>query len=221
MEIKELDILFNNFLKQERIFEPQLKSFESKLFSLIGGNIESKDYVSKQLTSIKKQFKNGIYIGAKSINNNSQSSSPKSKPTSKSKTEKQVSQKKKKPIVAQKTKKEKKKYVVPASKNKINEDEAILLKLRIEYIRKPHTMSKLASVLQFDETSLIEVITSCGFENINGSTIVKMEHITPLAEQIFDRRNEIIQSESEIVTKPPKTKPNYFRLIYNSPGSKR
>lgn len=221
MENQELDILFSNFLKQERIFEPQLKSFESKLFSLIGGNKESKDYVSKQLTSIKKQFKNGIYIGAKSINNNSQSSSTKLKPTSKSKTEEQVFQKKKKPIVAQKTKIKKRKYVVPASKNKINEDEAILLKLRIEYIRKPHTMSKLASVLKFNEASLIEVITSCGFENINGSTIVKLEHITQIAEQIFDRRKEILEFESEIVSKTQKTNPNYFRLIYNSPGSKR
>lgn len=221
MEIKELDILFNNFLKQERIFEPQLKSFESKLFSLIGGNKESKDYVIKQLTSIKKQFKNGIYIGAKSINNNPQSSSPISKSGYKSKTEKKVSKKKKNQLANQKSKKEKKKYVGRSNKNRINEDEAILLKLRIEYIRKPHTISKLASVLQFDETSLIEVISSCGFENINRGTIVKMEHITPLAEQIFDRRNEIIQYESEIVTKTPKTKNNYYRLIYNSPGSKR
>lgn len=221
MEFNEIDILFNNFLKQDRIFEPQLKSFETKLLNSIGSDKESKAYVIKHLSAIKKEFKNGTYTGAKSINQKQQTSPPKNNPTAKSQKEKKPTPKKKKTTVVLKTKREKKKYVVPASKNKINENDAILLKLRIEYIRKPHSISMLANVLQFNEASLIEVITSCGFENINSSTIVKMEHITPLAEQIFDRRKEILEFESEIISKTPKTKPNYFRLIYNSPGSKR
>jgi hypothetical protein len=221
MEFNEIDILFNNFLKQDRIFEPQLKSFETKLLNSFGSDKESKAYVIKLLSAIKKEFKNGIFTGVKSINQKHQTSAPKNNPTAKSKKEKKPTPQKKKPSLVLKTKKDKKKYVVPASKNKINENDAILLKLRIEYIRKPHSISMLANVLQFNEASLIDVITSCGFENINSSTIVKMEHITPLAEQIFDRRKEILAFESEIVSKNPKTKPNYFRLIYNSPGSKR
>jgi hypothetical protein len=96
------------------------------------------------------------------------------------------------------------------------------MKLRIEYIRKNYTVSQLASELFFKESSLIEAIESWGFDNISSSTLLTMDHIKPLADQIFDRRNEIIQWESEIVSpKLPKTKPNYYKLIYNSPGSKR
>lgn len=67
MEFNEIDILFNNFLKQDRIFEPQLKSFETKLLNSIGSDKESKAYVIKHLSAIKKEFKNGTYTGAKSI----------------------------------------------------------------------------------------------------------------------------------------------------------
>ncbi len=218
MDKEEIINLFNNFLNQDRIFEPQLKSFESKVLTVVGNNKELKQYAITQLLSIKKKFKNGVYEGPKSISHHNKPSIPQS---SKPKKEKSTPPKKKKTTSTIKPKREKKKYVVPASKNKINEEDAILLKLRIEYVRKPHTMSMLADVLQFNEASLIEVITSCGFENINSNTIVKMEHITPLAEQIFDRRKEILEFESEIISKTPKTKPNYFRLIYNSPGSKR
>lgn len=221
MNSKEIDILFNDFLKQDRIFEPQLKSFESKITALTGANKEFKEYTNLLFKSIKKEFKNGVFTGAKSVNELKDSSLPKTDNIFKSKIAERQSQNKKKTISGSKYIKEKKKYIVPASKNKINENDAILLKLRIEYIRNPHTVSELAAVLKYRPSKLIELIKNCGFEEINSNTVVKMEHIIPLAEQIYDQRKKILDFETEIISKTTKTKPNFFRVIYNSPGSKR
>jgi len=116
----------------------------------------------------------------------------------------------------------KRKYTPPRSKNKINETEAIIMKLKIEYIRNPHTISQLAKKIYWDEDYFIEILGKLGFSDINVNSKIKLEHLKPLAEQIFDRRREIIAWETEIVSpKIQKTKPNYYRFMYNSPGSKR
>lgn len=116
----------------------------------------------------------------------------------------------------------KRKYTPPRSKNKISETDAILMKLKIEYVRTPHTISQLTKKLYWDEDYFIEALEKLGFSNVSTNSKIKLEHLKPLAEQIFDRRREIIAWETEIVSpKIQKTKPNYFKLIYNSPGSKR
>lgn len=220
MDINEVDKKINAFLLQNRIFEPQYKAFEVKLLSQISGDKELNEYLKKLLGFLKKDFKDGVYCGNHSIDKLKQKLQPqvtlpkpkKEKPVKKTTT-------KQKPIPKQK--KQKPKYVVPKSKNRISEDDAILMKLRIEYVRKPFTIFSLADELEFQKESLLEVIRSCGFKDANYDTRITIDHITPIAEQIFDRRNELIAFNSEIITKQPKTKPNYFKLIYNSPGSKR
>ena len=218
MDQKELDTIFSAFLRQDRIYEAQYNAFRSKTLALIGGNGTLKNYAIPLLDKMKCQIKNGVYIGVNSLARlKNEKRNDKSAEATKRKPRKEKS------FVKQpKEKKHKKKYVVPESKNRFNEEDGILMKLRIEYIREKYTVSLLASKLYFKESSLIEAIESWGFQNIKGSTVLTMDHIKPLAHQIYDRRNEILQWESEIVSpKLPKTKPNYFKLIYNSPGSKR
>jgi hypothetical protein len=222
MDIKEVDSKLNDFLLQNRIYEPQYKAFEVKLLSQFSGNKDLHLYIKNLLTSLKKDFKDGVYCGNHSLEKLKQKVNP--QPLSpKPKKEKVIQERKKtlNPKPSPKLKKQKPKYVVPQSKNRISEQDAILIKLKIEYVRKPFTILSFAEELQFQKESLLEVIRSCGFEDVNYDARITMDYITPIAEQVFDRRNELIAYNTEIVSKQPKTKPNYFKLIYNSPGSKR
>jgi hypothetical protein len=116
----------------------------------------------------------------------------------------------------------KQKYVPPKSKNRIDYNNAILLKLRIEYIRVPHSISVFAHKLYFDLDVLIEAFSQIEGSQLKGDSIIKIEYLKPYCGQIYDRMSEIIEWESEIVSPNlQKTKPNYFKVIYNSPGSKR
>lgn len=220
MSVEEIDKKISAFLLQNRIYEPQFKSFESKILSQLSGKKDLYLQTQKLLNQIKKDFKEGLYCGNKSIEKLKQSLDPKPQIT-KPKKEKQVKKKSSNPKPIPRLKKQKSKYVVPKSKNRISEDDAILMKLRIEYVRKPYTILSFAEELEFQKESLLDVIRSSGFEDVNYDTRIIMGHLIPIAEQVFDRRNELIAFNSEIVSKQPKTKPNYFKLIYNSPGSKR
>ena len=220
MDINEINSLLDRFLKQERIFEPQYKSFQVKLVATVGNDINTKNYLIGCFKLISGFFKDGVYIGKKTIDELKNPHNTKEKATQKSSLKiAKINTEKLKQITTKKEKKEK--YIVPPSKNKLTAKEAILLKLKIEYVRKKYTILSFAEELQFDKESLLEVIKSCGFKDLNYQSLITIDHIAPISEQVFDKRNKIMAYESEVVSKNPKTKPNYFKLIYNSPGSKR
>lgn len=222
MDNRELEKKFHDFLLQNSIYEPQYKAFEVKLLSQISGDKDLHVYTKNLLILLKKDFKDGVYCGNHSLEKLKQKLNPQPLLSKPKKTKiKQESKKTKSPKPSPLLKKQKSKYVVPQSKNRISEEGAILIKLKIEYVRKPYTIFSFAEELQFQKESLLEVIRNCGFKDVNYDTRITMDHITPIAEQVFDRRNELIAHDTEIVSKQPKTKPNYFKLIYNSPGSKR
>ena len=101
-------------------------------------------------------------------------------------------------------------------------EESYILRIKTDYIRKPHTIKQFTEKMYWDLSAFIEWLNERGFDEVNAFTPVKLEYLEPITEKIIDRRKEIIKWETEIVTKNlTKTKPNFFKLIYNSTGSKR
>jgi hypothetical protein len=101
-------------------------------------------------------------------------------------------------------------------------EESYILRIKKEYIRKPHTIKLFTEKMYWDLSTFIEWLNERVFDDVNAFTTVKLEYLEPIIEKIIDRRKEIIKWETEIVTKnSTKTKPNFFKLIYNSTGSKR
>jgi hypothetical protein len=117
MDQKELDTIFSTFLRQDRIYEAQFNAFRSKVLSLIGGNGILKNYAIPLLNKIKSQIKNGVYIGVNSLTQlKKDKQNDKSAETTKNKPRKEKSS-----VKQPKEKKHRKKYVVPESKNRLNE----------------------------------------------------------------------------------------------------
>ncbi len=219
MDINKINSLLDKFLQQERIFDPQYKAFQAKMITTIGNDLNTKNYLFACFKLTSGSFKDGVYHGKRTIEELKNPQKPKEKVKPKSTINNKIS-KKKAPLTSSK-KKIKPKYVVPPSKNRISPEEAILLRQKRMYVNTPHSLSQFAEILQFELESLIDVLHSCGFENLDGNKLITIDHIIPISEQVFDQHNKIISFETEVVSKTPKTKPNYFKLIYNSPGSKR
>lgn len=101
-------------------------------------------------------------------------------------------------------------------------EESNILRIKTDYIRKPHTVKMFVEKMYWDLPGFIDWLNQRGFKEVSAFSMVKLDYLEPIIEKILDRRREIIKWETEIVTRNiTKTKPNFFKLIYNSTGSKR
>lgn len=105
--------------------------------------------------------------------------------------------------------------------NKMKIDEAELLKLRRKYVNTNYTILKLCEELYWFPASLVLVLKTKGLSQVSLNSLVDMEIIKMLKDEIYSRMLEINDYETEIVTKIKKVRPNYVKLIYTPTGNKR
>jgi hypothetical protein len=220
-----------------KIERSQFNSFKFFVYSKYKNKIQSPD-VELKLDSILKEIYHKLPSNSnvtKKINKPTQESAAKLNYKKLNSTVVNIkpNNTKQKPI---KNKRKKKKKAIVNDKQKLNEpiikpyknkdnmsvEKSNILRLKTDYIRKPHTIIEFTDKLLWDENYFIDWLIDRGFKGIQPSSILKIEYIESLAEEIIQRRKKVVKWETEIVTKNrSKTKPNYFKLIYNSIGSRR
>lgn len=112
------------------------------------------------------------------------------------------------------------KLFLQESKNRMNDFDAMFLKIRREFINTPHTIAEVAGKV-FALRDFLTELKKIGFSNVNYNTVVEKEHLLPFTERIYFNRYAGVEKTGNKQYHARKTLPNYFKVIYNSPGSKR
>lgn len=207
----------NKFLMQPHIAKAQFIAFKLK-YSL-KYNDKDKKLLLKTFKIIDTHFKNGYYSGPSKL---SEILNPKKKKKDTNKPNPIATKKKKnKRIKPPKPKKTTSKVSVKTKEDVINKIKDLkhkrkhyrFTKYKRLFLNKDLKIDDIADYYHYNQNRFLREMMN-GFPSIKGSHKIHEHHIRYIINNLLDKLEKNKADKETIVTKNPKTKPNYFKVIY-------
>lgn len=110
-------------------------------------------------------------------------------------------------------KRKKKEYLIAKTKKRHNSEYYRLLKLKRTFLMKECNLSDLCDYYFIKESWVLSELLK-HFPEVKMSDKVNLEHLRYISENLYETLCEVKKYGETIVSKNPKTKPNYYKLIY-------
>jgi len=217
-----------NFLNQPEITKEQFDVFKVKY--CLSYNLNDKKKLLSLFRKLEKHFENGVYTGPKNFTDifktknrtSSISVDQKKKKKGKNNAQKKKDLERKLNLAIERKKDPNYELKIPehikpktkARKTRKHPDSYYhLLKLKRVFLNKNVTLREFASELKYDKGYYLEELKK-QFPDITLDSKLTEEHLKHGLEDFYYDYVYLQNELNDIVTKLPKTKPNYYKLIY-------
>tara|TARA_B110000977_G_scaffold199441_1_gene286866 strand:- start:48 stop:800 length:753 start_codon:yes stop_codon:yes gene_type:complete len=110
-------------------------------------------------------------------------------------------------------KRKKKEYLIAKNKKRRSADYYKLLKLKRTFLKKDCNLIELCDYYFIKESWVLSKLLE-HFPEVKMSDKVNLEHLRYISENLYETLCEVKKYSETIDSKNPKTKPNYYKLIY-------